>query len=298
MPKLSGFSRPFPTARFRLDVVENIPLVSHVHDGYTIEGYSRAAVQTCWRINELKLLLDCGAQPWDFMGTPTMFISHAHLDHIAGLPAYVSRRRMMKMDPPVIYLPDSAVDMAWKMLQTFRSLDRGAMPCELIGLLGGDETEIGREFIVKSVDVRHTIDALGFIVYQRRHKLKQEYLSLSGPEIRDLKLSGTEITTEQRVPLIAYTGDTNPRGLDDNPEFFKSRVLISELTFAAPEHRKEKIHKHGHMHVDDYRDRRDRFENELVIGGHVSTRYSDAQINRFVRKALPDMLDGRLRLWL
>ena len=116
-------------------MVENVPVLKHVHDGLTIEGYSRAAVQTCWRVNELKLLFDVGVQPWDFMGTSTMFITHAHLDHIAALPAYVSRRRMMKMDPPVIYLPDSAVDTAWEMLQMFRKLDRGAMPCELVGLL-------------------------------------------------------------------------------------------------------------------------------------------------------------------
>ena len=82
------------------------------------------------------------------MGIPTAFISHAHLDHIAALPAYVSRRRMMKMDPPVIYLPDSAVDAAWDMLQTFRKLDRGAMPCELIGLLPGDQIDISREYVV------------------------------------------------------------------------------------------------------------------------------------------------------
>lgn len=279
-------------------MVENVPIASHVHDGLTIEGYSRAAVQTCWRVNELKLLFDCGIQPWDFMGTSTMFLSHAHLDHIAGLPAYVSRRRMMKMDPPVIYLPDSAVDAAWKMLQTFRSLDRGAMPCELIGLLDGDETPIGRELMVKSVNVKHTIDALGFIVDQRRHKLKAEYLDLPGEKIRDLKLAGTEITNEVRVPIFAYTGDTAPKGLDDNPEFYEAKILISELTFAAPEHRREKIHKHGHMHVDDYHERKDLFKNELVIGSHVSTRYTDAQIRRFVKKALPGMLDDRLKLWL
>ncbi|EGF26036.1 MBL fold metallo-hydrolase [Rhodopirellula baltica] len=279
-------------------MVDNIPILSHVHDGLTIEGYSRAAVQTCWRVNELKLLFDVGVQPWDFMGTPTMFISHAHLDHIAALPAYVSRRRMMKMDPPVIYLPDSAVDMAWKMLQTFRSLDRGAMPCELVGLLDGDETKIGREYVVKSMNVHHTIDALGFIVYQRRHKLKPEYLDLPGEKIRDLKMAGTEITTEQRVPVFAYTGDTSPKGLDSNPEFYESKILISELTFAAPEHRRSKIHKHGHMHVDDYRERADNFKNELIIGSHASTRYTDVQIRRFVKKALPGMLDDRLKLWI
>src|SRR5258707_1566420 len=62
-----------------------------------------AAVQSYWRIPELKLGFDLGAQPWDFMGTPNWFISHSHLDHIAALPVYVARRRMMKMEPPNIY---------------------------------------------------------------------------------------------------------------------------------------------------------------------------------------------------
>lgn len=279
-------------------MVENVPLLSHHHDGLTIEGYSRAAVQTCWRVNELKLLFDCGIQPWDFMGTPTMFISHAHLDHIAALPAYVSRRRMMKMDPPIIYLPDSAVDAAWDMLQTFRRLDRGGMPCELVGLLPGDETHVSREYVVTALPTRHTIDSVGFVVHQRRHKLKPEFLELSGPEIRDLKLQGTEITEETRIPVFAYTGDTAPKGLDDNPVFYDAKILVSELTFVAPEHRKDLIHKHGHMHVDDYIKRAGRFKNELVIAGHLSTRYHDGQVRHFVNKALPGLLDGRMKLWL
>ena len=279
-------------------MVENVPVLSHHHDGLTIEGYSRAAVQTCWRINELKLLFDCGIQPWDFMGTPTMFISHAHLDHIAALPAYVSRRRMMKMDPPVIYLPDSAVDAAWDMLQQFRKLDRGGMPCELIGMIAGDEIKIGREYMVTALRTKHTIESLGFVVHQRRHKLKPEYVDLEGSQIRELKQSGKEVTNEVRVPLVAYTGDTSPPGLDNNPVFFESKILISELTFVAPEHRKELIHKNGHMHVDDYVKRADKFQNELVIAGHLSTRYNDSQVKRLVSKALPDMLGGKLKLWI
>lgn len=279
-------------------MVENVPILSHHHDGLTVEGYSRAAVQTCWRVGELKLLFDLGAQPWDFMGTSTAFITHAHLDHIAALPVFVSRRRMMKMDPPVIYLPDSAVDPAWKMLQLFRAMDRGGMPCELIGLLPGDEIEVGREYIVAAVPTRHTIDSVGFIVYQRRHKLKPEFRELSGPEIRDLRQGGTEVTAEIRVPLFGYTGDTSPPGLDENPDFFRAKILVSELTFVAPEHRKEKIHKHGHMHIDDYRDRAERFDNELVIASHLSTRYNARQVKRMVSQALPGMLDNRLKVWL
>jgi ribonuclease Z len=43
--------------------VDNAPVRSLAHKGLTVEGYSRAAVQTYWRIPELKLGFDLGAQP-------------------------------------------------------------------------------------------------------------------------------------------------------------------------------------------------------------------------------------------
>ena len=66
-------------------MVENAPILSCQHAGLTIEGYSRAAVQSYWRIPELKIGFDLGAHPWDFMGTPTWFVTHVHLDHSFGL---------------------------------------------------------------------------------------------------------------------------------------------------------------------------------------------------------------------
>ena len=75
------------------------------------------------------------------MGTPAWFISHTHLDHVAALPLYVARRRMMKMEPPMIYLPDGAVDPVDRLLRAFSRLDRGRLPCDLIGLSSGDEVE-------------------------------------------------------------------------------------------------------------------------------------------------------------
>ena len=83
---------PRTTDERRSSMVDNAPILSHHHGGLTVEGYSRAAVQTYWRIPELKIGFDLGAQPWDFMGTPTWFITHTHLDHVAALPVYVARR--------------------------------------------------------------------------------------------------------------------------------------------------------------------------------------------------------------
>ena len=141
-------------------MVNNLPVKTLVHNDLTIEGYSRAAVQTYWRIPEFKIGFDLGAQPWAFMTTDTWFVSHAHLDHIAALPVYVARRRMMKMEPPTIYLPAYTIEHVEKILKLFTRLDRGRMPCKLVPLEPGMEIELSRDHVVTvSADRAH--DSVG-----------------------------------------------------------------------------------------------------------------------------------------
>jgi ribonuclease Z len=279
-------------------MVENAPILSCQHAGLTIEGYSRAAVQSYWRVPELKLGFDLGAQPWDFMGTQTWLITHTHLDHVAALPVYVARRRMMKMEPPVVYAPAYAVDDLRRLLALMQRLDRGRQSCELRGVQAGDEIELSRELVVTVFATTHTIPSVGYVVWDRRFKLKEEYHGLPGEQIRDLRLSGVAVTREVRTPLLAYTGDTSPAGLDGYPPVFQARVLITEMSFIRARHRREKIHKFGHMHLDDFIERADRFQNELIICGHYSTRYHPDEVRRTVTARLPASLRDRVRLWL
>lgn len=279
-------------------MIENLPLKSHEHKGLTIEGYSRAAVQSYWRIPELKLGFDMGGTPWSFMGTQTFFLSHAHLDHMVALPAFVARRRMMKMEPPTIYVPAEVVDPVRRMLNSWQKLDRGRMVCDLIGVEPGDELELSREHVATVFATKHTVPSRGYVVWDRRKKLKAEYQGLLGEQIRDLRYSGEEVTEEQRVPLVCYCGDTAPAGLDDEPAVYQSRILITEMTFFRPEHRKDKIHKFGHTHLDDIVERADRFENELIILAHFSTRYHEDQVRRALKRQLPKSLRDRVMLWI
>jgi ribonuclease Z len=142
------------------------------------------------------------------------------------------------------------------------------------------------------------VPSLGYVVWERRRKLKQEYRNLEGRQIRDLRLSGVEVAEEIRQPLVAYAGDTSPPGLDECPAMYLAKILICEMTFVSPDHRKAKIHKFGHMHLDDFVERRDLFQNELIIASHFSTRYHPGAVERMVRRRLPDMLDDRLMLWM
>ena len=279
-------------------MVDNAPFLSCQHAGLTIEGYSRAAVQSYWRIPELKIGFDLGAQPWDFMGTPTWLVTHTHLDHIAALPVYVARRRMMRMEPPTIYVPAYAVEDVRRFMLILQRLDRGRMVCDLRGVNAGDEIELSRDHVIIPFATTHTIPSVGYVVWERRFKLKEEYHGLPGDKIRDLRLSGTQVTREVRTPILAYTGDTSPAGLDAHPPVFQAKILITELSFVRPGHRREKIHKFGHMHLDDFIERADRFQNELIICAHLSTRYHPQEVRRTVEAKLPQKLLDKVRLWL
>lgn len=278
--------------------VDNAPYLTAAHAGLTIEGYSRAAVQSYWRIPELKLGFDLGGQPWDFMGTATWFVTHTHLDHVAALPVYVARRRMMRMDPPTLYVPAEMLDEVKKLMLIFQRLDRGRQLADLRGVKAGDEIDLSRELVVTVFDTVHTIPSRGYVVWDRRNKLKDEFIGLPGEKIRDLKLSGVAITREVRVPLVAYTGDTAPAGLDNCPACFDAKVLITEMSFIREKHRREKIHKFGHMHLDDFVERADRFKNELIVAAHFSTRYHPNEVRRLLEARLPEQLKARMRLWI
>jgi ribonuclease Z len=246
----------------------------------------------------LKVGFDMGGSPWSFMGTQTFFITHSHLDHMAALPAYVARRRMMRMDPPTIYMPEEIVEPAERMLRSWQRLDRGRMLCQLIGVKAGDEFDLSREHVVTAFNTQHTVPSRGFIVWDRRKKLKPEFQGMSGAEIRDLRYNGIDVSAEVRVPLVCYCGDTAPAGLDNDPAVYAAQILITEVTFFRPEHRKEKIHKYGHTHLDDVIDRAERFQNERIILAHFSTRYHDGQIKKAIEKRLPASLRERVELWL
>ncbi len=279
-------------------LIENLPLKTVVHKGLTIEGYSRAAVQSYFRVPELKVCFDLGVSPWSFMGTQTVCVTHAHLDHLAALPVYVARRRMMKMDPPVIFLPEEAVENVQRLLQVWQRLDRGRMVCDIKGVKAGDEIELSREHVLTVFGTKHTVPSVGYVIWDRRKKLKPEFQNMTGDQIRDIRLGGTDVTHEVRKPLVCYVGDSSPDGLDGYPPVYEAQVLITELTFFRPEHRKEKIHKFGHTHLDDILDRADKFKNELIILGHFSTRCHDQQMKQAVDRRMPQHLRERVELWM
>lgn len=277
--------------------IENAPYLALRHGGLTVEGWSRAGIQSCWRVPELRVGFDLGAIPWDFTSTATWFVSHGHIDHLLALPALLARRSMLKYPPPTIHVPAEVAGDVRAMLDAWEALDRGKQVCELIGMGPGDTVELSDDHHVTAFPTAHPVPSRGYVVWVRRQKLKEEFVGLPGERLKELRESGAELTAEVRVPLVCYTGDTGPAGLDADPAVYEAKVLIVEMSFARQEHTRERIHAFGHLHLDDFAERADRFRNELIIAGHVTSRDEPASFQRWVGERLPGGLRERVRVW-
>jgi len=277
--------------------IENAPYHALRHGGLTVEGWSRAGIQSYWRVPELRVGFDLGAIPWDFTPVASWFVTHGHIDHLLALPGLLARRGMLKYPPARVHVPAEIVDKVRGLLAAWEALDGGRLGCELVGMSPGDRADISDSHSVTAFPTAHPVPSRGYVVWDRRHKLKPEYMGLSPDELKRLRVSGTEMTNPVSVPLVCYTGDTGPAGLDAEPALYQAKILIVEMSFARPEHSRDRIHRFGHLHLDDFVERADRFHNELIIAAHVTSRDKPADFQRWVNERLPVGLRERVRVW-
>jgi hypothetical protein len=95
----------------------------------------------------------------------------------------------------------------------------------------------------------------GYVVYSTKYKLKKEYIGLSGNEIKNLKVSGVEITDSIITPEVAFTGDTTSDFVVDetNADALKAKVLVMESTFLDDSVSVEHARDYGHIHISEVR---------------------------------------------
>lgn len=278
-------------------MTHDLPFRTIYHRHLTVEGYSRAAVQSCWRVPELKLGFDIGALPARFGETETWLVSHGHLDHLGALPLLAAARRRMRLCPPTVYVPAPIAANVRRLLKAWERVTRQPLRCHVIGLDAGQELLTADGHLVATFPTRHTVPSLGFMVWERP-QIASRMRTARDDECRLCRCREESQQTDNDKPLICYTGDTSPEGLDENPAVFQAKILITELTFVDPQHRRDLIRKHGHLHLDDFVARSDRFENELIIAAHVTARSTAAQVHRQVARALPASLRERLCVWI
>ncbi|KAL1317270.1 hypothetical protein AAHE18_15G122300 [Arachis hypogaea] len=200
-------------------------------EGYPVGGLSIGGHETCIMFPTLKVAFDIGRCPPRAVSQDFLLISHAHMDHIGGLPMYVATRGLYRMKPPTIIVPISVKEDVEKLFKVHRKMDHSELKHNLIGLDVGEEFYLRKDLKVKAFRTYHVIPSQGYILYYVRQKLKPEYIGLSGNEIKNLKSSGVEITYTLTEPEIAFTGDTMSDFIvdEDNTDVLRARILVIEV---------------------------------------------------------------------
>jgi ribonuclease Z len=258
----------------------------------TITGYSTALFATWFFIEELGIVFDAG----DGLSAGLLqkggkvkhvFISHADRDHIAGLLQF-NQLNGYNGSPTICY-PDACG--SFPALQNFTSkFDPRPTTAEWKPIAFGSEHVVGKDLIVEAIRNGHVnappeiSKSLSYKVFRSKRKLKAEYASLSGNEIRDLiEAHGNDyVTNAVRENVLSYSGDTP---VEDYERWNNSNILIHEATFLGNDDSlKHAPTKNKHSDLSEVMEMLANIKVNKVILSHFSPRYHQPEIDAEIKR--------------
>ena len=242
---------------------------------------SKALHATFMYSTEHRFLLDAGegvaTQLGDAVYSMTkIFLSHGHIDHIAGLPTLIHvRNRQKDANKLCIYYPARTPE-----IQNWRNVIGPVNNVEWIGVEPGSEIAISATLTMRAFETRHLRPAagcksLGYLLVETRTRRKAEYQGLSDQEcsalVKQGKMNGVKITISEpfKKSLFAYTGDTGPLSEATLRSLGEPETLIHDSTFLMPVDREN---ANTHSTLKEAIDAARVAGAKRLIGIHVSPR--------------------------
>lgn len=275
------------------------------YQGIRLLGRTLAGEESYIVAPELNLSFDVGRAPREVVAVDHVLLTHGHMDHSAGAAYYFAQRKFIENAPGHLYVPEGLVDPVRRLLRVWADIDGREPPANVHPAFGGQDITIRRDLIVRPFKVRHpcrrhdrsVVQGLGFAAIEVRHKLKDEHVGLTGPQLVELKQKGVEITRRIEMPLVAYCGDTAPGDFLDLDCVRNAKVLLLECTFVEPEHL-DRARAGNHMHVSYLREVVAELNNERILLTHLSRRTPLPAARKILRREVGAEADERVTFFM
>jgi ribonuclease Z len=258
------------------------------HKDIAVSALGRGGIETCYILPAFQLAFDTGRCPDALIDIPRIFLTHGHLDHSAGLPYYISQRSLRHLPPPEIYCPDEIVAPLSEILHLWQKIEGFEYPIALKGLIPGDEITVRKDLYVRALVSHHRVPCRGYALVRKSRKLKDEYLNISGREIKRMKDRGDAIFEDRDIPIFAFSGDTTIEFLQENQAAREATVLFIECTYIDDKRPVARAREWGHIHLDEIIANAHLFKNEKIVLTHFSKRYNRRFILQVLNKKIQD----------
>jgi ribonuclease Z len=261
--------------------------------GIPFSGVSIAGHETWFHFPSLNLAFDLGRGPTELISVPSVFLTHAHLDHSSGVAYWSSQRRLARMQGGVIRTDPSTVEPWRAILALHEALEGVTYDSRIEPISPGERVVLRKDLSVEAFRVTHRVPTLGFLASETRHRLTAEWKGRPSGEVREAVGKGRAVSESWSKPLVAFTGDTSVDFFATAPpEVFRARILLLECSFLEDAHR-GRAEGWGHIHLSELAERADQFDNEVVVLTHHTLRTSPQEIRRLIARALPASLASR-----
>lgn len=258
---------------------------------FRVQGASVAGEMTTVQVPELDVCFDMGFCPRPVLASKHVAISHGHMDHVGGLAYYCSQRKFQGMGVGSIVCDARIAPAVRRMMAGYVDLEGQVTPYELTPMDHEQEMVIKNNTILRAFHTEHTAPSMGYVIIEKRSKLRPEYVGFPQEKLRELKDRGVEITRVLDIPLVAYLGDTAPGPPLVREDVRKAQIVICECTFIEEDHR-DRARVGKHMHLDDVVEWLGVLECQMLVLTHLSRRsnlaYARKRLHETAKRGDPE----------
>ncbi len=262
--------------------------------GLAVDALNVGGLETAIDLPELKVCVDLGVCPRRLVARPTVLFTHPHADHLGGIASHAATRSLFGQAPPTYVVPPAIVEPLGRLFDAWRDLDQSELPLNLVPLSPGESHAIGKRWEVRAFPTIHPVPSQGYAFFEVKKRLRPELEGLPQQELARRGAAGEELSETTRELRAAITGDTRPEVLERETWVRTAPLLITECTFLDERVDRAQAEESGHTHLDEWIERAELFENEVIAFGHFSSRYSAGQVREILERRLPAAMRERV----